>query len=66
MSITQFQKLKIPTSVMKDGLVFIWVEKEIIFDVINYMEKQDILYVENVCYIMLDQTYKKSKLSISL
>lgn len=40
---------------MKDGLVFIWVEKEIISDVIKAMEAQDLMYVENVCYVMLDQ-----------
>jgi hypothetical protein len=30
LSIDNFKKLNIPTSVMKDGLVFIWVEKDII------------------------------------
>lgn len=45
---------KIPTSVMKDGLVFIWVEKEIISDLIKCFEAQDFFYVENVCYVMLD------------
>jgi hypothetical protein len=39
---------------MKDGLVFIWVEKEIISDLIKVFEDQDFTYVENVCYIMLD------------
>lgn len=48
---------------MKDGLIFIWVEKEIISDVIKYMENQDIQYVENVCYVMLDQNEKRSKFS---
>jgi len=37
-SIEDFQKLTIPTSVMKDGLVFIWVEKDIISEVIKHME----------------------------
>lgn len=46
---------------MKDGLVFIWVEKEIIYDLIKCFEAQDFTYVENVCYIMLDQNFKKSK-----
>jgi hypothetical protein len=46
---------------MKDGLVFIWVEKEIISEVIKHMESMDFYYVENVCYIMLDQNKKKSK-----
>jgi hypothetical protein len=39
-SIEQFTKhFKIPTSVMKDGLVFIWVEKEIISDIIKCFEE---------------------------
>lgn len=50
---------KIPKEVMKDGLVFIWVEKEIIHDLIKVFEKEDFFYVENVCYVMLDQKYKK-------
>lgn len=33
-SIQDFKKFKIPNEVMKDGLLFIWVEKEIIFDLI--------------------------------
>lgn len=30
--------LDIPTEVMKDGMIFIWVEKEFISDVINHLE----------------------------
>ena len=60
-SIESFKKLDIPKTVLKDGLVFIWIEKEIISDVIHYMEKQDIQYVENVCYVMLDQNQKQGK-----
>ena len=52
------ENFKIDTHVMKDGLVFIWVEKEYISDIIKCFEKQDFNYVENVCYIMLDQTKK--------
>jgi hypothetical protein len=58
--IDEFKKnFKIPTSVMKDGLVFIWVEKELIFDLIKCFEKEDFFYVENVCYVMLDQIQKR-------
>ena len=41
---------------MIDGLVFIWVEKEIISPVIKILENQDLIYVENVCWVMLDET----------
>lgn len=44
---------------MIDGLVFIWVEKEIISDIIKIFEKQDMIYVENVCWVMLDETKRK-------
>ena len=57
---------KIPTSVMKDGLVFIWVEKEIISDLIKCFEAQNFFYVENVCYIMLDQNRKEGKYKLIL
>lgn len=30
------------------------------------MEKQDIHYVENVCYIMLDQNFKKGKYFLNI
>ena len=49
---------------MVDGLVFVWVEKEIISEMIKIMEKQDLTYVENVCWVMLDETKRKGKLQI--
>jgi tRNA1(Val) A37 N6-methylase TrmN6 len=59
-SIDDFKKcFQISTKVMKDGLVFIWVEKELICDLIKCFEAQDFFYVENVCYVMLDQIKKK-------
>lgn len=50
---------KISTQVMKDGLVFIWVEKEYISRLIKCFEAQDFFYVENLCYVMLDQNRKE-------
>lgn len=44
---------------MKDGLVFIWVEKEYISKLIKCFEAQDFFYVENMCYVMLDQNKKE-------
>ena len=46
--------LKIPVDVMKDGLLFIWVEKEYISKLIKFFEELEFYYVENMCYIMLD------------
>ena len=61
LSIEQFRRLKIPKEVMKDGMIFIWVEKEYIYDVITHLETQDFYYVENVCYVMLDKAMEKGK-----
>jgi hypothetical protein len=44
---------------MLDGLVFVWVEKEILSSVIKILEKQDLTYVENVCWVMLDESKRK-------
>ena len=50
----------LPQDLMRDGLVFILVEKELIFDLIEFFgDKWNLNYVENVCYVMLDQTKKK-------
>lgn len=51
---------------MIDGLVFVWVEKEIISDIIKYFETQDMLYVENVCWVMLDETKREGNLFLKL
>lgn len=53
------QNLKIPMDVMKDGLLFIWVEKEYISKLIKFFEELQFYYVENMCYIMLDQNKKE-------
>lgn len=55
------ESFDLPTEVMRDGLVFIWVEKEVIFDLIEFFsEHWNLSYVENVCYVMLDQTKKSA------
>lgn len=53
--------MKLSKHLMIDGLLFIWVEKEIISEVIKHLETQDMLYVENVCWVMLDETKRKGK-----
>lgn len=46
---------------MKEGILFIWVEKELISIVMDHFETQGFLYVENVAYVMLDPAEKKCK-----
>lgn len=45
---------------MKDGILFVWVEKELIYEVILFFEKQGFAYIENMCYVMLDHKEKES------
>ena len=57
--IKTLMKLQIPDSVMREGIVFIWVEKELISLVLDHFETQGFLYVENVAYVMLDKKKQK-------
>ena len=59
-TIEELKKLRIPDFVMKDGILFIWVEKELIFEVIVFFETQGFAYIENMCYVMLDPKEKDS------
>lgn len=60
----EFSQLVIPKSVMQDGILFIWVEKEYIMDVCKFLEGQDFYYVENMCWVMLDENMKAGKINI--
>ena len=57
----EFSQLIIPKSVMSDGILFIWVEKEYIMEVVTFLEAQEFYYVENMCWVMLDETMKEGK-----
>ncbi len=61
MDIKTLMKLQIPDSVMREGILFIWVEKELISMVLDHFETQGFLYVENVAYVMLDKKKQKGK-----
>lgn len=39
---------------MKNGIVFIWSEKELLHDIIKVMEKKEFVYIENLVMVMLD------------
>jgi len=57
----EFKELVIPKQVMTDGILFIWVEKEYIMDVVRFLEDQEFYYVENMCWVMLDETMREGK-----
>mmetsp|Transcript_27465 Transcript_27465/g.36738 ORF Transcript_27465/g.36738 Transcript_27465/m.36738 type:complete len:83 (+) Transcript_27465:1029-1277(+) len=44
---------------MKEGMLFIWVEKELIGEILRHFEAQGFDYVENMVYVMLDSTLKQ-------
>ena len=61
LDVKKLMELQIPDSVMKEGILFIWVEKELISILLDHFETQGFVYVENVCYVMLDENKRKGK-----
>jgi hypothetical protein len=53
--------LNLPKSLIRDGLVFIWVEKEINFYINVFMEAQGFVYVENFAWLRLNPKMKEGK-----
>ena len=39
---------------MKEGLIFVWVERELLGEVIDYFEDKGIKYVENLVWVKLN------------
>lgn len=63
-TLDQFKHLKFSHNLLIDGLVLVWIEKEILSKVIEILEKQDLTYVENVCWVMIDETKRKCMIYI--
>ena len=59
--IEELKKLVIPAEVMREGLLFIWAEKELIGEILMHFEAQGFEYVENLVYVMLDKDLKNGK-----
>lgn len=51
---------------MREGILFIWAEKELIGEILDHFEAQGFEYVENMVYVMLDPSLKHGKYSNSL
>lgn len=60
MTMAEFSKLKISEQVLRDGIIFCWVEKELIHPVIRVFEKQQFEYIENLCHVMLNPAQKET------
>ena len=53
-SYEEFQNLDLGSKkIMKNGILFIWVNKDVMSDVMNYTEKQGFTYIENFSIIQL-------------
>ena len=65
-SMEDFSQLVIPKSVMQDGILFIWVEKEYVMEVVKFLESQEFYYVENMCWVMLNEEMREGKIHWSL
>lgn len=46
---------------MNEGLIFIWVERDLLSEVIEFFENKGIKYVENLIWIKLNPKNKGSK-----
>jgi len=53
-TISQFEKLNIPSELISNGIIFIWSEKKILSKLIHLMEKKNFHYVENCAIARLD------------
>lgn len=72
----QLAKLRFTKQLVPNGLVFVWVEKELIMDVVKQMRAWDFLYVENFVWVKKTVNnrfvtqpapyFKKSKLSLHI
>eukprot|EP01017_Pseudomicrothorax_dubius_P000244 TRINITY_DN0_c1413_g1_i2.p1 TRINITY_DN0_c1413_g1~~TRINITY_DN0_c1413_g1_i2.p1 ORF type:complete len:295 (+),score=44.42 TRINITY_DN0_c1413_g1_i2:2-886(+) len=62
LTIAQFRKLDIPRRTMRNGIVFVWSEKELLSDIIHAMEQKGFFYIENFAVVMLDSTKIRSLL----
>lgn len=58
----EFKKLSFNMKLMKDGMLFVWVEKEFIRDVVVFFEDQGFYYVENMVWVMLNEQMKAGKI----
>lgn len=62
----KFAKIKLPLSKMKEGLIFVWTEKEYISDLVNYFDSKLVKYVENLVWVKLDSQKKGKTIIIKL
>ncbi len=62
----EFTKLNFSKRLMQDGMLFVWVEKEYIRDVCVFFEDQGFYYVENMVWVMLDETMRSEVLKTNL
>ena len=50
---------------MREGILFVWVEKGLMYEIIVFFEAQGFSYVENLCHVILDKSQKESTVRIN-
>jgi hypothetical protein len=65
-TLEEFSALKLDQRLIKDGLVFIWIEKRINNYITIFMEAQGFEYVENFSWLMLDPAMIAGKSALAL
>ena len=60
----QFKQLRLSKKFIRSGIVFVWAEKEVIAEIVEFFESQDFKYVENliVAQFSRDKLREKSRL----
>ena len=54
-----FNKLNLPNKLIPQGIIFIWVEKEVMLPVMHHLERFDFYYIENVVWVKVDSSKVK-------
>jgi hypothetical protein len=52
----EFEKIDLNRRILKNGIIFIWSEKEHLWDIIKIMEEKAFFYIENLAVIQLDMS----------
>jgi len=61
-TIQDFQQIILSSRLMKNGLMFVWAEKEIMQELFHVLEEQyKMYYIENMTWVMLDESKVEGK-----
>jgi hypothetical protein len=58
------KNIQFPFKKIKEGMIFIWIEKEFLYDTLKFFEKNNFGYVENLTWVKLDPNKVKTSIYI--